>query len=128
EQTPPGTPGGERPGERPFLEDLATDAVDRAARGELDQVDADVDADQRSRHEARGARSREAPDAAPHPRDALRPAGMLGTALPDRSGRHALRADRPPALRTRQVRLPVGMAVAPHRSGHASTSVDARCG
>src|SRR5262249_15186390 len=120
DQAPPVAVGDQRPEERSFLKDLAADAVDRAARSELEQVDADVDPDQRSSHKPRRAGGREAPDAAPHARDALCPAGMLRTALPDRSRRHALGADRPPAFGAREIGLPIGMAVAPHRGGHGS--------
>jgi hypothetical protein len=99
------------------LEDPAAVRIHRRAAGELEQVDADVDPDQRLRDEARVAR-RALLDALDDAARALRLARVLGAADPDRREAHAVGADPAAALRARDARLAVGVAVAPHRLGH----------
>ncbi len=49
---------------------------------------------------------------------ALRLARVVGAADPDRAERHAVRADRPAALRAGDTRLAIGVPVAPEQLGH----------
>ena len=120
DQPPPVAVCNQRAEQRSLLEDLAADPVDVSSRCELEQEDPDVDPNQRPCHEPNAAGAREPANSARHPRDTLRLPRVLGAALADRRRRHALGADRSATFGARDVRLSVGVPVAPHRSGHVS--------
>ncbi len=100
-----------------LLVDRAAVAGDRGTLGELKQVDADVDRDQRLRHDRR------APGRAPLNvlSDALRRSGttrVVGAADADGAERHAVGADAAAALGTGDARFAIRVPVAPERLGH----------
>ena len=120
EEPPPVPVGDERAKEDAFAVNLVAGAVDLAAERELEEVDPDVDPDERLRDEGAGALEARAASALRDARGALRRAGVVGTADPDRREGHAVLADRPAALRAGDHRLPVGMAIAVQRFGGRS--------
>ena len=120
-----------RPDERAFREQLAAGLADAAAAlVDGDQVHEHVERDQ-----SHGRRSLEPRDRRPRMAGRLhralrRPARgadarMVGALDPDRRERHALLADRSPALRARDERLAARVPVAVGRVAHLAASVPA---
>ena len=118
---PPVVPvGDQRPVEDALPVDLVAGAVDLPAEGELQEVDAHVDPDQRLRDESAwsprsslGAPLRDAGGALCHAR-------VIGARIPTGAKVMQSSTDRPAALRAGNERLPVGMAAAVHRFGGAA--------
>jgi hypothetical protein len=117
DEAPPVARGNEWAVERALGVDPVPGPVDVAAEGELQEVDADVDPDERLRDDGAGALEARSAHPLRDPRGALRLAGMVGAADPDGREDHAIRADRPAALRAGDHRLPVGVPIAVHRFG-----------
>ena len=98
--------------EHALLVDRAVNPVDAPARRELGDVDRDVEGDQGPCHLGADALESGALYTAGHALDALRAARVLRAADPDRSHRHAFRADRTAALRAGEPGDAVRVAVA----------------
>jgi len=112
EQAPPVAVGDRGPVEQPVEVQPPAGRIQAAALEGRDQVDANVEPEQRLGDERAGALEGGPPHAGADPPRALWLAGMLRAALADGRRRHALGTDRTAALGARDERLAVRMSIA----------------